>query len=97
VGTVGSIQLAARRDLEIFPNPASNAIRQWTLSGWQPEEMGQALNIKLRNINGQIIEVQQDQIRERVLLSVERELPAGFYFVEARSAGQVYIGRIVVQ
>jgi plastocyanin len=97
VGTVGTMQPATRQELKIFPNPASTSVREWVLEGWQQEDMWQALKIVLRNINGQIVEVQQDEVKEQVVLSVAQGLPAGVYLLEARSEEGVYIGRVVVQ
>ncbi len=97
VGTVTTYERNSNNALSIFPNPTSVSHQQWRLEGWNAEDVGQELRINIYQMNGQQVRTLSTRVNETLNLQLAAPLPAGVYLVEAKSAKQVYLGRIVIQ
>lgn len=86
---VETVELGGRRSFHLSPNPAHNYV------DIEMADMEHTI-VTLRNQLGQLVEVARELQSDKMTLHTA-DLPKGVYFVEIRTAKEVFIEKLMVE
>ncbi|GJM34752.1 MAG: hypothetical protein DHS20C18_37530 [Saprospiraceae bacterium] len=85
-----------QRELVVFPNPVLVGNTHWTIKGLQTKDIGSLLELSIYDIRGKTIFKDQLIGRESLTFGAQQSIGRGIYFLEIRSDGIYYRGKLMV-